>query len=292
MLRRVGRRVVCVLFNGLYTLVGGDLMRLSRVFTLRLPALFILGFILIQLFIAGRQARALRRPLDAKWARGRFPDVDIHLRHPEWQEINFIGEEGGGAVDELAELGNGFHEVTGSEISDPLGRFLASLGLEFHLQDRIGESLHILGRQLGERVVDSDVHSAPIVAGPSPAQIVLPDHRQLRIQRDSNSGISRQLERCPVVECPRDRDQFPGDDPVLDFARQLLPLGDLGFALLALLPVLLKDTVHRHLPREKGVHMLLLHRKARLDRFLPGPVLAVRLPLDEDLIVLHTTVPS
>ncbi len=41
-----------------------------------------------------------------------FPDIDVHLGHPEWEKIYSSGKHGCSAVDELTELRDGFNDMT------------------------------------------------------------------------------------------------------------------------------------------------------------------------------------
>lgn len=82
------------------------------------------------------------------------------------------------------------------------------------------------------------------------------------------------------------------DDAILNLAGQLLQISNLLLALLALMPHLLEDLLHRQSAFEIGVHVLLLDGESSLDRLLSGPILAVRLPLHEDGLGLHAAIPT
>ena len=65
------------------------------------------------------------------------------------------------------------------------------------------EQLLIRRRQLLKRMVDPNIHAPPIIASARLAvPVVLPYHRELRVERDTHARVAGQLERRPVVECP------------------------------------------------------------------------------------------
>ncbi|KAL1835323.1 hypothetical protein VTK73DRAFT_5773 [Phialemonium thermophilum] len=146
---------------------------------------------------------------------------------------------------------------------------------------------------LRKGVVDADVHAPPVVAGPPhPVQVVLPDHGELRVQRDAHARVRGQLEGGAVVEGAAHGLVAVLEHRVLDLAGQPLVLGDGLGRLLALLARLLEHGRGQQVAAQEGVDVLLLEREARLDRLLARPVLPVRLALDEDGLALHAAVPA
>lgn len=231
-------------------------------------------------------------PLDAESTSGRFPNVHVHLRHPEGNEVDGVGEQRGGSMDEFAVLRHGLHQMAACQVPDPLGWLLARLCLQLDLEHRVGKPLDILGGQLGEGIVNPDIHPAPIVPSSSAADIVLTDHGQFRVEGDADSRVTRELEGRSVVETASDRLQPPGDDPILNLSSQLLQVRDLLLALLSFPPHLIEHILHGLAASEERVDMLLFEGEPCLDRLLAGPVLAVGFPLDENLVTLHPTIPT
>ncbi|KAI3491676.1 hypothetical protein L1887_43988 [Cichorium endivia] len=82
---------------------------------------------------------------DGKVVSGRLADVNVHLRQPERNQVDAVGQQGGTSVDELGELGHGLYEMARDQIADPLRRLLAQLRLQLDLKDAVGEALDVLG---------------------------------------------------------------------------------------------------------------------------------------------------
>ena len=65
------------------------------------------------------------------------------------------------------------------------------------------EQLFVAWGQLVERMVYSDIRSTPIVSGADLAvPVVFADHRELRVKRDTDAGIARELKRGAVIKRP------------------------------------------------------------------------------------------
>lgn len=91
------------------------------------------------------------------------------------------------------------------EFCDPLRRFLTELGLKLDFQDTIGEQLFVFGSELLERMVDPDIHSPPVISCSCAAvPIILADHGQFGVERDTDTSISWELESSSVVESAHD----------------------------------------------------------------------------------------
>ena len=103
---------------------------------------FVLGVVVIQCG-AGACIGAVTRTFDTKAVGDRLADVNIHLWHPEWQQVDAIGEHGRATVDEFGELGHSLDQVRGSELANPGGRILTSGSLELDLKHAVREVLNV-----------------------------------------------------------------------------------------------------------------------------------------------------
>ncbi|KAH0250480.1 SPX-domain-containing protein, partial [Aureobasidium melanogenum] len=242
---------------------------------------------------AGRNVCALARTFNTETMRDRLADVDIHLRHPEGQQIDTRRVEFCGTVNELGELGHGFHQVRCDKLTNPLRRLLAGLCLQLDLKNSVGEALDIFRRQLTERPIDTNVHTTPVLAGTfASIKVVLASHGQFCIERDTNTGIARQLEGGTVVERAGDGLQLAGDDTILNLSGKLLQVGNLLLALLAITSHLLEGLFNGVVSAHESVDILLLECETSLDGLLASPVFSVGLALDEDGINVHVAIPS
>lgn len=260
----------------------------------RWPGSILIVRVKVFLVVVGRGGGAGERgAVDAEIVRMRLADIDVHLGHPEGQQVDAIREQARAAVDELGKLGHGLDQVRGDELAHPLRRLLAHLRLQLHFEDSVGETDDIFGGQLREGVVDANVHASPVLAAAIAAvQVVLADHGQLGIQRDTDAGIGGELERCAVVKGAADGLVTLLQNRVLDFGRQALILGNGLFRLLALLACLFENSAGQQLALEVRVDILLLDGESSLDGLFAGPVLTMRFALDKDGFALHAAVPT
>lgn len=83
-----------------------------------------------------------------------------------------------------------------------------------------------------------------------------------------------------------------GEDAILTLAAELLKLGNLLFGLLAFSAHLGDGGLHGILAAHEGVDVLFLDGETSLDTLLASPVLAMGLALDENLLLVHASVPS
>ena len=92
----------------------------------------------------------------------------------------------------VPKLGHRFDQVRLNEVGDPLRRLLTILGLELDFQDTIGEQFFVFRRELLEWIVNPDIHPPPVVSRSStPIPVILADHGQFGIKRDTDTSISR-----------------------------------------------------------------------------------------------------
>jgi len=99
------------------------------------------------------------------------------------------------------ELGHGFDQVRSDEVCNPLRRFLTELGLKLNFQDTISEQFFVFWTELLERMVNPDIHPPPVVPRPTASiPIILADHGQFSIERDTNTSIPRELEGSSIVK--------------------------------------------------------------------------------------------
>ena len=104
-------------------------------------------------------------------------------------------------MNELGEFRHGFDEMTRDELSDPLRRLLTHLSLQLDLQYSVREQFLVGFGKLIKGEIDSDVHSSPVIRRSSlTIPIVLSNERELSVERNSDSCISRKLESGTIVE--------------------------------------------------------------------------------------------
>ncbi|KAH3662202.1 hypothetical protein OGAPHI_005450 [Ogataea philodendri] len=123
-----------------------------------------------------------------------------------------------------------YHETTFPYRVVSSGSESSSILLSFSLNETapIWEPFHILGWQTWERIVHTNVHSSPVaMSSVDTVEIVLAHHRELRIERNSHSGIPGKLESCSVVERSHHRSELVLDDSVLNLLGQSLELGQI-----------------------------------------------------------------
>ena len=95
-------------------------------------------------------------------------------------------------MNELGELGHSLDEVALHKLTHPFGRFLTHLRLKLHFEHTIRETLDIGLRELLKRIIDADVHTTPVVARALLAvPVVFTHQRELRVKRDTHTGITR-----------------------------------------------------------------------------------------------------
>src|SRR5271154_958496 len=146
--------------------------------------MFVIG-IIVHCIVARRIASCSSWSLDAELVRDWLANIGFHLGHPEWQQLYPVGEHRCGAVNELAELRYSLNEVACDELTDPLRRILSCCCLQLDFQYCIGEPLNIIWWELGERIVNANIHSPPIWACSFLSiEIVFSRHSQLCVQRD------------------------------------------------------------------------------------------------------------
>jgi hypothetical protein len=83
----------------------------------------------------------------------------------------------------------------------PLRRLLAKLGLELDLENTVLEDLLVFREDLFEGEVDTKVGATPVISSARTAiPVVLSDESELGIERDTHTGVTRELEGRAVVE--------------------------------------------------------------------------------------------
>lgn len=247
----------------------------------------------VERVVGGGDAGTVGVALNAESVGCGFTDIDVHLGKPVREEVDFIGEEGGCAVDELGELWDCLDEVRGGELADPFGWFLASLGLELDFQDSVGEALDVFRGELVERPVDADVHAAPVVAAAGRAvPVVLADEGELSVEGDTDSGVAGELEGSTVVETADGRLETLHDGGILDLSSKRFKLFDFLGGFLALFAHLLEGLADGVLALEERADVLFLQRETGFDGLLAGPVFAMGFTLDENGGDVHAAVPA
>ena len=101
----------------------------------------------------------------------------------------------------VPELGHCFDQVRLNELSDPLRWLLTKLGLKLDLQDTVCKQFLVFRSELLEWMVNPDIHPPPVVSRSSTSiPVILADHGQLSIERDTDTGIAWELEGGSVVK--------------------------------------------------------------------------------------------
>ncbi|KAH3674360.1 hypothetical protein WICPIJ_009577 [Wickerhamomyces pijperi] len=182
---------------------------------------------------------------------GWLSDVGVHLWLPERNQVDTFRKQGGDTVDELGELRNSFNQL--------------------NFQDGVWESFNVLWWQLVEWPVDTNVHSSPVVLGSvHTVEVVLSDHGQFSVQRDTDSGVTWQLESGSVG----------------------LQVFNLLQGLLTVLSHLGEGLRNSVLTLHEGVDVSFLQWESGLDGLFTSPIFSVGLSLNEDSVGAHPTVPS
>lgn len=91
--------------------------------------------------------------------------------------------------------------MTRDELTYPLGRLLTHLRLQLDFQHAVREQLFVRVFDLVERPIDANVDSTPVLARSHvTVPIVFSNKRELRVERNADTGVTRQLESSAVVE--------------------------------------------------------------------------------------------
>lgn len=158
---------------------------------------------------------------------------------------------------------------------------MVSLKLDF--QNGIGEASDILGWELLEWPIDSNILTLPVVASASPAIVVLTNECKLCVERDTDTGVVGQLEGCAAVESSDGWTHPLGDDACLNFVGQLLHQLHVLDGLLTTSTELGELDIHGVFSGEVWVDILCLDGETFLDTLLSGPLFTVNLSLQETL---------
>lgn len=101
----------------------------------------------------------------------------------------------------LPELGDSLDQVRPNELCNPLRRFLTKLCLELDFQNTIGEQFFVFRSELFEWMINPNIHPPPVIfRSTASIPVILADHGQFCIERDTNTGISWELEGSSIVE--------------------------------------------------------------------------------------------
>jgi len=95
--------------------------------------------------------------------------------------------------------------MTANEFPDPLWRLLTHLSLKLDFKYTVREQFLVFVRTGFEGEVDPDIGSSPVVTRSRlTVPVIFSDQRQLSVERDTDSSISRKLESGSVVESSDD----------------------------------------------------------------------------------------
>ncbi len=231
--------------------------------------------------------------LDGKVVGRRLANVGVHLRKPEGNQVDAVRDQSGATMNELGELGHSFDEVRRDKVTNPLRWFLTQLSLQLNLEDTVREALDVLSGKLfegGSRCRCPYVSSCCQHADDRPSCLHVP--RSTRYRAKYEHGHHRQLEGGTVVETAHDGLKLTSQHRVLHLVGKLKHRVDLLIGLLALLAKRFEGLIHGVVSLHPSVDILLLDRETGLDRLLTGPILTMRLSLDKDLLVVHTSIPT
>lgn len=160
------------------------------------------------------------------------------------------------------------------------------VGLELDLQDGVGETGDILGRELTEGPVDSDILTLPVLAGTDTSIVILTNQGQLGIERDTDTGIVLKLEGGTAIEGTDGGAHLLADNAGLNIVGELLHELDILDRLLAARQQLGEFDVHGVGALEVWVDVLCLDGETLLDTLLTSPLFTMDLALQEALSVV------
>mmetsp|Transcript_2489 Transcript_2489/g.5161 ORF Transcript_2489/g.5161 Transcript_2489/m.5161 type:complete len:623 (-) Transcript_2489:309-2177(-) len=212
---------------------------------------------------------------------------DRHVVEPVRHRLHEVGDEDGGAVDELGELVHLAHQPGLQQLVHPRRRRRVLLQRQLDLEDGVGEA-----GDLGAREGGRGVAAPPVLGGGGgPGLGILQHHRQVRVQADAHGGVEGDLVGGAHVLGAHDGLQLLGVDLLVNLREQPPQVREA----LRALPRRLRVR-HGHLDGvvalQEGDDVLLLEGEALLDAHLPGPRVLVRLPLHKHCLRAARAVPA